>query len=100
MTFDKEEVLKEFDKRFNMIDLLWLDGQLVNGKEYIKQFIDSVFTQAYQAGKREQVERDKKQAVLDYILSLGWQDTNNEYVKEVLEDAEKLATDILKEAKE
>lgn len=31
------------------------------------------------------------QAVLNYILSLGWQDTENEYVKEVLSDAEKLA---------
>lgn len=36
----------------------------------------------------------QKQAVLDYILSLGWQDTENEYVVEVIADADKLADEI------
>lgn len=39
----------------------------------------------------EEIENIKRRAVLDYILSLGWQDTENEYVKEVLEDAERIA---------
>lgn len=35
--------------------------------------------------------KSAEKAVLEYILSLGWQDTENEYVKEVLEDADKIA---------
>ena len=38
----------------------------------------------------------KCQAVLDYILSLGWQDTDNKYVKEVIADADSCAADIEK----
>ena len=38
----------------------------------------------------------QKQAVLDYILSLGWQDTSNGYVLEVIKDADILADEIEK----
>lgn len=44
--------------------------------------------------REAEVEIVKKRAVLDYILSLGWQDTNNEYVKEVIEDADRIAKEI------
>ena len=39
-------------------------------------------------------------AVRDYILSLGWQETDNEYVAEVLSDCDRIAEELdkLKEA--
>lgn len=43
---------------------------------------------------KDEIALIQKQAVLDYILSLGWQDTENEYVVEVLADADKLANEI------
>lgn len=42
----------------------------------------------------EAVAKEKRKAVLNYILSLGWQDTDNDYVKEVLADAERIAEEI------
>lgn len=41
-----------------------------------------------------ELARANKQAVLDYILSLGWQDTDSEYVKEVLADADRISNEI------
>ena len=42
----------------------------------------------------EEIEKEKKEAVLKYILSLGWQNTENKYVKEVISDADKIAKEI------
>lgn len=78
-------------------------------RRYIKQeweedfrgFLDFVIED--DSNKKEVVEKVKqlllekeKEAVLKYILSLGWQDTDNEYVKEVLEDAEKITSELSK----
>jgi len=45
------------------------------------------------------IELEKKRGVLEYILSLGWQDTDNKYVKEVIEDADRISK-LLKEENE
>ena len=55
------------------------DDQLVFRREELEYFISQELDKAREEGK------------LEYILSLGWQDTNNEYVKEVLEDADRIA---------
>lgn len=44
--------------------------------------------------RAEGAERIGKQAVLDYIMALGWQDTDSEYVKEVIKDADRLAEEL------
>ena len=42
------------------------------------------------------LDKAREEGKLEYILSLGWQDTNNEYVKEVLEDADRIANELSK----
>ena len=42
------------------------------------------------------IDKAREEGKLEYILSLGWQDTDNEYVKEVLEDAERIAEKLSK----
>ena len=44
----------------------------------------------------KEIEKAREEGKLEYILSLGWQDTDNEYVKEVLEDAERIAEKLSK----
>ena len=60
------------------------DDQLVFRREELEHFIEQEIDKAREEGK------------LEYILSLGWQDTDNEYVKEVLEDAERIAEKLSK----
>ena len=60
------------------------DDQLVYRREELEYFI-------YQ-----ELEKAREEGKLEYILSLGWQDTNNEYVKEVLEDADRIANELSK----
>jgi hypothetical protein len=60
------------------------DDQLVFRREELEYFISQELDKAREEGK------------LEYILSLGWQDTNNEYVKEVLEDADRIANELSK----
>ena len=54
-------------------------------------------SKTYKDGKKQWkeildfIELEKKRSVLEYILSLGWQDTDNKYVKEVIEDADRIA---------
>jgi hypothetical protein len=55
------------------------DDQLVFNRKDLEDFISS------------EIEKAREEGKLEYILSLGWQDTNNEYVKEVLEDADRIA---------
>ncbi len=45
---------------------------------------------------QQEIEKAREEGKLEYILSLGWQDTNNEYVKEVLEDADRIANELSK----
>ena len=44
----------------------------------------------------QELDKAREEGKLEYILSLGWQDTNNEYVKEVLEDADRIANELSK----
>ena len=44
----------------------------------------------------QEIDKAREEGKLEYILSLGWQDTDNEYVKEVLEDAERIAEKLSK----
>lgn len=44
----------------------------------------------------KKIEEVRQKAVLDYILSLGWQDTEDKHTKEVLEDADKIAEKLYK----
>jgi len=60
------------------------DDQLVFNREELECFVQQELDKAREEGK------------LEYILSLGWQDTDNEYVKEVLEDAERIAEKLSK----
>ena len=63
-------------------------------KPGVRRFaVDTYIWHLKQLIKRE-IEKVEKRAVLDYIMSLGWQDTENEYVKEVLADADKLADEL------
>lgn len=48
------------------------------------------------ADNKEELDKAREEGKLEYILSLGWQDTDNEYVKEVLEDAERIAEKLSK----
>lgn len=72
-----EEALIDMEKhycRLNGQD----DGYLVK-KTTMREILTTIAT------------KSAERAVLDYILSLMWQDTENEYVKEVLNDAEEIA---------
>ena len=60
------------------------DDQLVFNRKDLEDFISS------------EIEKAREEGKLEYILSLGWQDTNNEYVKEVLEDADRIANELSK----
>ena len=42
------------------------------------------------------IKKYELQAVRDYILSLGWQETDNEYVAEVLSDCDRIAKELEK----
>jgi len=55
------------------------DDQLVFNRKDLEDFISS------------EIEKAREEGKLEYILSLGWQDTNNKYVKEVIEDADRIA---------
>jgi hypothetical protein len=63
-------------------------GYSLSEEQFKKLF--SLFTSEL-TSLRSKVE---KEAVLKYILSLGWQDTDNEYVKEVLKDADDIAKEL------
>ena len=70
-----EEKKKEFGELWEMDNVTYIEL-----KEFVGQSINEAITKA------------TEKAVLDYILSLGWQDTENEYVKEVLKDADRIAS--------
>jgi len=52
-------------------------------------------TEAKQATE-ELIANEVLKGKIDYILSLGWQDTNNRYVKEVIKDADDFAEQLKK----
>ena len=55
------------------------------GEKYLKDLEDDIV---------ELVKKHELQAVRDYILSLGWQETDNKYVAEVLSDCDELAKEL------
>ena len=91
MSFNKqqfiEEKKKEFMSRFD---------DLTGGDNLRYYLVDEVWNYVEQS-LNEAITRFTEQAVLDYILSLGWQDTENEYVKEVLKDAERIANKLYRD---
>ena len=76
--------------------------RILEGNDFIstsdeggKQWYMNLVTDLANFVQRE-IEKAREEGKLEYILSLGWQDTNNEYVKEVLEDADRIANELSK----
>ena len=76
--------------------------RILEGNDFIstddeggKQWYMNLVTDLANFVQRE-IEKAREEGKLEYILSLGWQDTDNEYVKEVLEDAERIAEKLSK----
>ena len=79
--------------------------RILEGNDFIstsdeggKQWYMNLVTDLANFVQRE-IEKAREEGKLEYILSLGWQDTDNEYVKEVLEDAERIAEKLSKLSK-
>lgn len=97
-----EKILDKFDMCFNSVKYpLYIGTPDGEAKTVVVEKIDAK-KQTVKDWLKDQLikygQAVKDKAVLDYILSLGWQDTDNEYVKEVLADAESIAQSLTKES--
>ena len=88
---EKKEIQEWRDRLIKMFGIYHSDGQ-----EYITCPLCGINLDELAKHMIEELDKAREEGKLEYILSLGWQDTNNEYVKEVLEDADRIANELSK----
>ena len=76
----------------NVINAVHVDGANTFGADL--KGIEPVTPNTAEVRIEHLIEIEKLKAQRDYILSLGWQDTDNKYVKEVIKDADRIAAEL------